>query len=214
MDTDLGAKIIKELNEVATVAVDMTGTGNANTSQIVVDTMKLREVMCGYDYLREVVHKTWSNLPPSPVPEKTHVVVWLIICNDYGINHSTIRWPGSSPNTYVHLWSIMDRIKTSLTNIDANWLVGSRDCVEYCTTTGMNKPMDQYMYGSEHITPDPIEAMEMNPELLTYEHVGMDFDSFYDFHMSTITPRQTEVFNVSMLNLSKEMREVYLNRPS
>ncbi|KAJ6010130.1 hypothetical protein N7522_005146 [Penicillium canescens] len=79
---------------------------------------------------------------------------------------------------------------------------------------GMNKPMDQYMYGKEHITPDQIEAMEMNPELLTYESVGEDFDSFYDFHMSTFTPKQKEVFNVSMLNLSQEMRDIYLSRRS
>ncbi|KAJ6038381.1 hypothetical protein N7499_004466 [Penicillium canescens] len=193
MDTKLGAKIIRELKDVATVDVETTGTRVSSGNVIVVDVMKLRKVMCGYDYLREIVHKTWSDLPPPPMIERAQVVVWLIVCNNYCINHSTIKWPGSSPNTYVHLWSIMDRIKTSLTNIDANWL---------------------YMYGKEHITPDQIEAMEMNPELLTYESVGEDFDSFYDFHMSTFTPKQKEVFNVSMLNLSQEMRDIYLSRRS
>ncbi|KAJ6039502.1 hypothetical protein N7444_008407 [Penicillium canescens] len=182
MDTKLGAKIIRELKDVATVDVETTGTRVSSGNVIVVDVMKLRKVMCGYDYLREIVHKTWSDLPPPPMIERAQVVVWLIVCNNYCINHSTIKWPGSSPNTYVHLWSIMDRIKTSLTNIDANWLVDRG-------------------YGDE---PGAADVRER----------GEDFDSFYDFHMSTFTPKQKEVFNVSMLNLSQEMRDIYLSRRS
>jgi hypothetical protein len=92
--------------------------------------------------------------------------------------------------------------------------VGLRDCVEYCRTTGINRPIDQYIYERERITPDQIESMELNPEVFTFEQVGMDFDSFYNFNMSTYTPKQKDVFNVSMLNLSETMRNVYLSRRS
>jgi hypothetical protein len=202
MSTDLSPIIIKELKEVATVNVVVTDNMNTDTSVITIDSGKLREIMCGYDYLRTLVNRTWSNLPTPPVKEKTHVFVWLIASRDYCINHSTIKWPGASPNTFVHLWSIMDRIKSSLMGVDSSWLIGSRDCVQYCSTTGMNMPMDTYMYMKEGIVPDQIAMMERRPEIFRHDPTSREFDSFYDFQMSTYTPKPLPVVNVSHIGLS------------
>jgi len=207
METELGSKIIRELKEVATVDVVVDGSTSRKVGAIVIDTMKLKEIMCGYDYLRSIVQRTWSNLPSPPVPEKTHVIVWVIVTNDYGINHSTIRWPGANPNTFVHLWSIMDRIKMSLTGVDVGWLVGSRNCIDYCSTTGMSLPIDTYMYPREQVTPDPIAKMKMNPEPHVFEELDVVNDSFYDFVMSTYTPRRMEMLNVSSIGLDPIMKE-------
>lgn len=97
METELGSNIIRELKEVVTVDVMMDNNASGGTGVIVIDTMKMQEIMCGYDYLRTIVQRMWSNLPSLPVPKKTHVIVWLIVCKDYSINHSTIKWPGPTP---------------------------------------------------------------------------------------------------------------------
>lgn len=213
METDLGSIIIKELKAVATVEVVVTDSANTDRSVITIDSMKLIEIMAGYDYLRTIVSRTWSNLPSPPVKEKTHVFVWLIASRDYCINHSTIKWPGASPNTFVHLWSIMDRIKSSLVGVDSSWLIGSRDCVQYCSTTGMNRPMDTYMYTKEDVVPRQIAMMEMNPEIFTHDPTSKEFDSFYDFQMSTYTPKKRPVINISHIGLS-DITKASLGRSS
>lgn len=202
MNSDLGAIIIRELKAVATVDVVVTESMNTDPSIITVDSMRMHELMAGYDHLRTLVHRTWSNLPTPPVKEKTHVFVWLIACRDYCINHSTIKWPGATPNTFVHMWSIMDRIKPSLTGIDSSWLIGSRDCVQYCSTTGMNWPMDKHMYAKEQVVPEQIVRMEMKPEIFRRDSTTKEFSSFYDFQMSTYTPKKRPVVNVSRIGLS------------
>lgn len=199
---DLKSTIIKGLKEVATVDVVVTDSLNVQGSVIVIESSKMDEIIAGYDHLRTVVHRTWSNLPTPPVKEKTHVFVWLIASREYTVNHSTIKWAGSSPNTFVHLWSIMERIKASLTDVDSGWLIGSRDCVQYCMNTGMTGPMDAKMYTSEHIVPEQIVNMERNPEIFRFDPRTEEFSSFYDFQMSTYTPKKRPVLNVSRIGLS------------
>lgn len=203
MSTDLRSIIIRELKEIASVDVLVTESTNVDQSVIVIDSMKMNEIMAGYDYLRTLVHRTWSNLPSPPVKEKTHVFVWLIASRDYCINHSTIRWAGSSPNTFVHLWSIMDRIKSSLTSVDSSWLIGSRDCVQYCSTTGMNWPMDSHMYVKQQVIPEQIMRMEKKPEIFKHDPTTKEFSSSYDFQMSAYTPKKMPVINVSRIGLSE-----------
>lgn len=207
MSTNLRAVIIKELKEVASVDVLVTESTNVDPSVIVIDDMKMNEIMAAYDYLRMLVHRTWSNLPTPPVKEKTHVFVWLIASRNYCINHSTIKWPGSNPNTFVHLWSIMDRIKSSLTSVDSSWLIGSRDCVQYCSTTGMNWPMDTHMYAKQEVIPDQIAKMERKPEIFRHDPTTKEFSSSYDFQMSAYTPKKMSVVNVSRIGLSQVTKE-------
>lgn len=207
MNTELRGTIIKELREIATVDVLVTESLNVDPSAIVIDIMKMNEIMAGYDYLRMLVHQAWSNLPTPPVREKTHVFVWLIASRNYCINHSTINWPGSNPNTFVHLWSIMDRIKSSLTAIDTSWLIGHRDCVQYCSTTGMNWPMDTHMYAKQEMIPDQIASMEKRPEIFRHDPTTREFSSSYDFQMSAYTPKKMRVVDVSRIGLSSITRE-------
>lgn len=101
----------------------------------------------------------------------------------------------------------MDRIKMLLTNVDASWLVGLRNCVNDRLTTGMSWPIDTHMYIREQVTPDQIEQMELNPELFTYEHLGVDYRLFYNFIMSTYTPKEMETLNISSIGLHLIMRE-------
>lgn len=206
MSVLLRSTIIAELKQVATVDVKIGEETSLDPSIITIDEMKMNEVMAGYNYLNTLVHKAWSNLPTPPVKEKTHVFVWFIASRGYCINHSTIRWPGSSPNTFVHLWSIMDRIKYSLTGMDSSWLIGSRDCIQYCSTTGMNWPMDSHMYTREHDVPDQIKMMETRPEIFRYDPTTREYSSFYDFQMSTRVPKKMPIVNVSMMGLSEITR--------
>lgn len=203
MDINLYSTIIRELKEIASVEVVLSENPAPNESVITIDTMKMKEIIAGYNHLQTIVQKTWSNLPSPPVKEKTHVFVWLIASVGYCVNYSTIKWPGSSPNTFVHMWSIMDRIKSSLTVIDTNWLVGPRDCVQYCLSTGMKWPMDSHMYQSQQTSVDQIKLMEMRPEVFKFDPTTREFDSFYDFHMSTRTRKKMPMINVTRSGLSE-----------
>ena len=207
MTSNLRSNIIRELKEVATVDVVMSQNMNPDPTVITINDTKMSEIMAGYDYLATLVNKTWSNLPSPPVKEKTHVFVWLIISEGYCVNHSTIKWPGSSPNTFVHLWSIMDRIKSSLTGVDSSWLIGSRDCVQFCSTTGLSWPMDSHMYPREQIPLEQITKMEMSPEVFRRDPTTKEFSSFYNFQMTTYTPKKKPVLNISRMGLSDIMKE-------
>ncbi len=201
MEMNLQSDVIAGLREIATVpvVVDRDVVGNPPMGSIVIESRKLYEIIVSYDDICAVSHKCWSNLPDSPVAEPAHVFMWMISCRDYDVNHSTLRWPGSTPNTFVHLWSILDRMKPSLTSMDMTWLMGTRTCVDYCTSTGMDGPMDAKMYARENVVPSLIENVGSDPGVFMYEPVHRDFDSYMDFQMSTIMQGDEEVLNVSKL---------------
>lgn len=73
------------------MGVVVTDSTNVGPSIIVVDSIKIMEIMNAHNYLRTLVHRTYSNLPSPPVKEKVDMFMWRIVCWDYCINHSTIN---------------------------------------------------------------------------------------------------------------------------
>jgi hypothetical protein len=206
MENDMGTALLKELRAIAIIPVIMDVRVNANEQAIVVSSTRLNEMMRYYRGLCMVVRKCWSNLPPAPVSECSHVVMWMIACENYGVNHSTIRWDGANLNTFVHLWSIMDRIKPTLSSMDLGWLMGSRSCVEYCLKSGAEGPMDSYMYSKERVPPEQLTNMLANREALRYKHLGKQFDSFYDMMRSTRVPKPVITLNLSRMILDRDAK--------
>jgi hypothetical protein len=203
MESDMSAALVKELRSVATIPVIMDVKTSSTQQAIVVSSTRLNEMMRYYPQLCMIVRKCWSNLPPPPVKECAHVIMWAIACENYGVNHSTIRWEGANLNTFVHLWSIMDRIKPTLTSMDLGWLMGSRSCVEYCLKSGADGPMDSYMYMRTHETPQSIVRMMSDREAFTYQPVGMSYDSFYDMTRSMRVPKPMPMINISRMILER-----------
>lgn len=61
---------------------------------------------------------------PAPVSGCSHVAMRMIASENYGVDHSTIKWDGANLNIFVDLWSIMDRTKPTLSSMDLGWLMG------------------------------------------------------------------------------------------
>lgn len=204
MENDMSAAVLKELRTYAVIPVVMDVKVNSNQQAIVVSSTRLNEMMRYYADLCMIVRKCWSNLPPAPVDECSHVVMWMIASENYGVNHSTIRWEGANMNTFVHLWSIMDRIKPTLSSMDLGWLMGSRSCVEYCLKSGADGPMDSYMYTRTHETPEQIMNMATDREMFTYEHMGVEYHSFYNMTRSMRVPKPMVTLNISRMILDRD----------
>lgn len=204
MENDMGTAILKELRSIAIIPVVIDVKVNANQQAIVISSTRLNEMMRYYAQLCLVVRKCWSNLPPAPVNECSHMIMWMIASENYGVNHSTIKWDGANLNTFVHLWSIMDRIKPTLSSMDLGWLMGSRSCVEYCLKSGAEGPMDSYMYTSMREPPRQIANMLASRESFTYQPVGREFDSFYDMNRSMRVPKPMVMLNISRMILERD----------
>lgn len=105
MNTPVSSLIGADLRTVATVhvSIDTSSSSRASVGQILIESAKMNEIVSSYDNLFAITHKCWSNLPQAPVDEKAHVFIWMMISKGYAINHSTITWKNSTPNTFVHL---------------------------------------------------------------------------------------------------------------
>ncbi|KAI6986055.1 hypothetical protein KC359_g8913 [Hortaea werneckii] len=160
---------------------DLTG----NT--ISISRVKLNTMIKSYHILYELVHKCWSNFPEPPCSEKTYVFVWALASDDYCFNHGTISWERSTPNTFVHLWSIIDRIKLSLEREGLSWIVNGRNCAEYCRSTGMSGPLDAHMYTRETVPPIEITKMDEDFFPMIYSDEKGDHCSYHDFCESVKT---------------------------
>ncbi|KAF6233518.1 hypothetical protein HO173_008249 [Letharia columbiana] len=137
----------------------------------------------------------------------------MMISKGYAINHSTITWKNSTPNIFVHLWSILERIKPSITSMDTNWLIASRTCVDYYSSTGIDGPMNARMYFKSSVEIPAVAAAKRDEEVFDYEQTGTDFVSYSDFEISTVVPKRTETLEVSGL-YAKVFSKSTSSRPS
>ena len=207
MDPSIFVDVIEKLRSVATVDVEMDARPNAMRKMISISRVKMNEMVKSYALMYRLAHQCWSNLPDSPCDEKTYVFMWMIAADDYGVNHGTIAWEGSNPNTFVHLWSIVDRMRVSLENARVSWVVGTRNCASYCTTTGMSGPLDAHMYPPEYTTADQITSIDESVTEMSYTDTIEEFCSFYDFISSTLTiPAVTVVTTSDMERINDEFR--------
>lgn len=194
---DLFEDIVACLNKVSNVPVELDTVMDAYSKKIVLSRMKLNEIVSSYNIIYALVHKCWSSLPDPPCDEKTYIFVWMFAAENYCVNHNTISWEGANPNTFVHLWSIVDRIRVALEGGRLNWVVGSRNCADYTKTTGMTGPLDQYMYSSEYVTPAEILAMDTDLIMPTYRDEKKEFCSYYDFCMDSYLRKPEVVITTS-----------------
>lgn len=183
--SDLFSEVILKLRACASVPVVIDEVTNTSRKSISISRLKLNQMINSYWTLYKLVHKCWSNLPDPPCSEKTYLFMWAIACDDYSFNHGTISWEGSTLNTFVHLWSIIDRIKLSLERVGLSWIVGERNCADYCKSVGVTGPLDEHMYPPEFVVPDEILKIDEDVMQMVYEDSKEEFCSFHDFTMST-----------------------------
>jgi hypothetical protein len=117
-NNDMFAEIIEEIRKVSRTTVNIDNIVTDTNKEISISRTRLVEILQGYDEVHVLVNKCWSNFPPAPYTKKTYVFVSMMMCKDYDVNHNTIKWEDSTPNIYIHLWSIMDRIKIALDNAE------------------------------------------------------------------------------------------------
>jgi hypothetical protein len=201
-NTSLIPKIIESLRRVAMVPVEMDGM--VDKDKITMSRLKLEQIMSSYEVIYGLVSKCWSNLPDPPCDEKTYLFVWIIASDDYCINHRSISWDGASANTFVHVWSIMDRIRMSLERTDMSWAVGSRNCSDFCRAVNMPGALDVYLYRPEPMTPSQILDLDKDIFEPTFVDYKAEFCSYYDFCMDTILDTGTKTVNVSEMALMNE----------
>ena len=58
------------------------------------------------------------------------------------MNHFSISWTGSNQNTFVHLWLVINRIRTMFDTDTSNWFISSRDPIGYCEAMNITGPAD------------------------------------------------------------------------
>ncbi|RBR22213.1 hypothetical protein FVER53590_25850 [Fusarium verticillioides] len=97
--------------------------------------------------------------------------MWFLTAGEYHVNHNTNNWNGSTVNELEerHLY----------------WVVGTRDCTEYCESTS---PIDEKIFYLEH---KPIlYSIMMEDELLPVvsEYSKSKFCSFLDLCVSSMNP--------------------------
>lgn len=201
-NTSLNAKIIKSLREVA--VVDVEEGGAEDRSKITFSRLKLEEITRSYDAFYKLVNKCWSSLPEPPCKEKTYLFVWVIMCDDYCINHNTISWDNANAKTYIHVWSIIDRIRMSLDNTEFSRLIGSRSCPQFCRYVNASGALDMHIYRPEMITPSQITGIQNDMFPPTYNDNRQEFCSYYDFCMSTTIPTTRNMLNVSEISLRNQ----------
>lgn len=152
--------------------------------------------------------QTLNYRPPPPCSELTYVFIWMMVSDDYDFNHNTINWEGSNPNTFVHLWSIMDRLKQSLEDMGLHWIVGERSYTGYYMDTGLTGPMDEKMYIPE-VEPLPyIDEMDDEIFSLTYTEQTEEFCSYLDFYTSVKNTITSSECTLDDAYLAIQMREL------
>lgn len=201
---DTFSDLIKTLNACSNVPVVVDGNPSSTSNIISVSRVKANTMINSYRTIYTLVNKCWSNFPEPPCDEKTYVFMWVIASEGYSVNHDTIKWEGSNPNTFVHLWSIVDRIRPSLEQSGMSWIVDSRNCAHYCGSTGMTGPLDAHMYPPELVTPIEIDKMDEDATPLTHQDRRSEFCSFYDFTMSALVPEVETVISASQMSAANE----------
>ncbi|KAF5539565.1 hypothetical protein FNAPI_10789 [Fusarium napiforme] len=189
-NTSLIPHVIESLRAVAMVPLEMDGVADKN--KITMSRLRLEQIMGSYDIIYGLVNKCWSNLPDPPCDEKT-----------------SISWDGATPNTFVHVWSIMELERT-----DLSWAVGSRNCSDYCRAMNMQGALDMYLYRPESMTPSQITDIERDIFKPTLVNKKTNFCSHYDFCMSMLVDTGPKVLNVSEMEEIARSRRTGSRRPA
>ncbi|KAK5162694.1 uncharacterized protein LTR77_011247 [Saxophila tyrrhenica] len=205
--------VIASLKAVSNVPVFVGQRESVNDESILISSVKLNELTAMYSDLYAFTYSTWRHLPDAPDCERTFVIMWMISAENYDINHFTIKWPEASSNTFVHLWSIVDRLRTLLESNNADWLVGARNPVGYSETMNMPGAADQHLYPSESIIAPHVEVFSSNMARMQPKTIKRSYDSNFFFTLSLTMSRPKRVIDPSQMAMrNDEMLSAAANR--
>lgn len=117
---------------------------------------KLQELLASYHEIYDLETKCWSSLPLPPCNERTYVITWMLISDNYFVNHNKISWVGSNPNTFIHVWSIIDRIKVAVEHTTLLRTMESRTCSGYYVGMGLTGRINKKTYSPKKEFPNSI----------------------------------------------------------
>lgn len=195
----LNDTIIEKLKMFSNVPVYLGERETMTTESISISPVKLDELVGMYEKIYAFTHTIWRNLPNPPDCEPAFVIIWMISSNDYDVNHLTVSWTGSSANVFVHLWSTIDRLRSSIDSMTSYWLFGSRGPVGYAEFTNMPGAADVYLYPKEIIKPPHIEVLSAEMDMATVTDLNTDYESFYEFRRSLMMRKKMPVIDVSAM---------------
>lgn len=195
----LSNSVVSELKRFSNVPVFVGSRESTTADSISISPVKLDELVTIYPKIHTFTHTIWRNLPSPPDCEPAFVIMWMIASEGYDINHRTVSWEGTSANTFVHLWSTIDRLKSNIDEMTVIWLMGSRNPMGYAEHMRMPGAADMYLYPKEMITPPHIEVLAKNARGCKVTDLTEDFASFYDFRQSMMVPRKPKVMDVSAM---------------
>jgi hypothetical protein len=155
-----------------------------------------------YDKIHTFMHSIWRNLPTPSDCEPTFVIIWMISAENYDVNHLTVSWEGSTANTFVHLWSSIDRMRNTMDTMTTYWLLGSRGPMGYAEFTKMPGAADTYLYPREMITPPHIGVLVEEMDRCTTTDLNEEFESFFDFRQSLMIPKRVTTIDVSAMMMN------------
>lgn len=195
----LPSLVISALRKAANVPVYVGQRESMNQPSILVSQIKMDELANMYETLHQFTFAAWRNLPSPPDCEKTFVLMWLIACDKYDVNHFSIKWEDATPNSFVHLWSITDRLRTTFEPINANWLLDSRGPVGYVEELNLGGPVDVHIFPRETIVPPHIGIFTKSMHEATNTNMHTDHTSSFDFKQSLKVTKPRVVLDVDAM---------------
>ena len=162
-------------------------TGSYGDS-ILISEVKMNMIARAYENIYAFTHKAWRNIPDAPGCEPPYVIMWMLACEDYEVNHNTIAWQGAGPNTFVHIWSMIERLRNTLVEAGAEWVMGSRDSVGYCEATNTIGSTDAHIYMSEQLVLPQVASMARTMKGSVRTTANREFVSFFDMETSMMMP--------------------------
>lgn len=205
-ESDMFTTLIESLKEHSHCDVVVDGAPGAGRNVITVNRLRMNSLISSYDLVSQLSHKYWSNLPDPPSGEKTYIFMWTIASEGYCVNNTTMSWDGSTINTFIHLWSVVDRMRYSFEREGLGWLISTRNCADYCKSMSIAGPLDAHLYRPEMVFPINIDELENDIFPLVFEDHHESFESFYDFTRSVSTtsrPVPTSVSEIESANQTK-----------
>jgi hypothetical protein len=107
----------------------------------------------------------------------------------------------------MHLWSVINRIRTIFDTNTSNWFINSRDPVGYYTAMNMSGPANHHLYVKEAVTPNHIKTLEEEMRLMTTEDVTKEYSSYVAFRLGLMAPSKKLMINVDeMATRNKRLR--------
>lgn len=123
----------------------------------------------------------------------------MMVADNYDTNHFSVSWEGTSANTFVHLWSTIDRLRNTIDLKTSFWLLGTKGPTGYAEHTGMSGAADTYLYPREMITLPYIGVLARELNQCVSTDLTEDFESFYEFRKSLMLPKEAVTIDVSTM---------------